>query len=144
MSKNKKEFFLIRWFKRMFLGARPELSAQDEEKIQTPMRQMVSNFVHKPLAMTGLIVFLAIFAFVMIGPKYWVLDLSEQDATLTNLPPSSNMMTVPEAMLKSGVADIAAGNTYGIYLSVSNRFRTNFCIHSTSTYNWNIYKLLNM
>ena len=114
MSKNRKEFFLVRWLKRMFLGARPELSAQDEEKIQTPMRQMLSNFLHKPLAMTGLIVFLAIFAFVMIGPKYWVLDLSEQDATLTNLPPSSDMMAVPEKMLAAGVADIAAGNTYGI------------------------------
>ena len=112
MSKNKKEFFLVRWLKRMFLGARPELSAQDEEKIQTPMRQMLSNFLHKPLAMTGLIVFLCIFAFVMIGPKYWVLDLSEQDATLTNLPPSNNMMAVPEEMLTVGVADIAAGNRW--------------------------------
>ena len=119
MSKNKKEFFLVRWFKRMFLGARPELSMEEEEKIQTPMRQMISNFTHKPLAMTGLIVFLAIFAFVMIGPKYWVLDLSEQDATLTNLPPSNNMMTVPEQMLKNGIADIAAGNTYGIGTDVN-------------------------
>ena len=114
MSKNKKEFFLVRWFKRMFLGNRPELSMEDEEKIQTPMKQMISNFVHKPLAMTGLIVFLCIFAFVMIGPKYWILDLSEQDVTLTNLPPSNNMMAVPEEMLAAGVADIAAGNTYGI------------------------------
>ena len=105
MSKNKKEFFLVRWFKRMFLGARPELSMEDEEKIQTPMRQMLSNFLHKPLAMIGLFVFLAIFIFVLIGPKYWVLDLSEQDATLVNLPPSNNMMDVPQAMLDAGVAD---------------------------------------
>ena len=121
MSKNKKEFFLVRWFKRMFLGNRPELSMEEEEKIQTPMRQMLSNFVHKPLAMTGLIVFLCIFAFVMIGPKYWILDLSEQDATLTNLPPSSNMMTVPEEMLNAGIADIAAGNTYGIGTDVNGK-----------------------
>ena len=119
MSKNKKEFFLVRWFKRMFLGQRPELSMEEEEKIQTPLRQMISNFVHKPLAMIGLIVFLSIFAFVMIGPKYWVLDLSEQDATLTNLPPSNNMMTVPEKMLSNGIADIAAGNTYGIGTDVN-------------------------
>lgn len=119
MSNKKKEFFLVRWFKRMFLGQRPELSMEDEEKIQTPMRQMVANFVHKPLAMLGLIVFLAIFVFVMIGPKYWPLDLSEQDASLTNLPPSNDMMNVPEAMLKAGVADIAAGNTYGIGTDVN-------------------------
>ena len=103
MSNKKKEFFLVRWFKRCFLGSRPELSTEEEEKIQTPVRAMVSNFAHRPLAMIGLIVFLAIFVFVMVGPHIWVLDLSEQDSTLTNLPPSSNMMDVPKALLDNGV-----------------------------------------
>lgn len=75
---------------------------------------MVANFVHRPLAMIGLIVFLAIFVFVMVGPHIWVLDLSEQDSTLTNLPPSRNMMEVPKALLANGVKDISSGNTYGI------------------------------
>ena len=114
MSNKKKEFFLVRWFKRCFLGSRPELSTEEEEKIQTPVRAMVSNFAHRPLAMIGLIVFLAIFVFVMVGPHIWVLDLSEQDSTLTNLPPSSNMMDVPKALLDNGVKDISSGNTYGI------------------------------
>ncbi len=114
MSSKKKEFFLVRWFKRMFLGDRPELSTMEEEKIQTPMRQMISNFVHKPLAMIGLIVFLSIFVFVMVGPSIWVIDLSDQDSTLTNLPPSNNMMAVPKEMIDNGIKDIASGNTYGI------------------------------
>ena len=114
MSNKKKEFFLVRWFKRCFLHERPELSTEEEEKIQTPMRAMVSNFIHRPLAMFGLIVFLAIFVFVMVGPHIWVLDLSEQDSTLTNLPPSSNMMQVPKALLDNGVKDISSGNTYGV------------------------------
>ena len=114
MSNKKKEFFLVRWFKRCFLHERPELSTEEEEKIQTPMRAMVSNFTHRPLAMFGLIVFLAIFVFVMVGPHIWVLDLSEQDSTLTNLPPSNNMMQVPKALLDNGVKDISSGNTYGV------------------------------
>ena len=114
MSNKKKEFFLVRWFKRCFLGDRPELSDEEEERIQTPVRAMVANFVHRPLAMIGLIVFLAIFVFVMVGPHIWVLDLSEQDSTLTNLPPSRNMMEVPKALLANGVKDISSGNTYGI------------------------------
>ena len=114
MSNKKKEFFLVRWFKRCFLHEHPELSTEEEEKIQTPMRAMVSNFTHRPLAMFGLIVFLAIFVFVMVGPHIWVLDLSEQDSTLTNLPPSSNMMQVPKALLDNGVKDISSGNTYGV------------------------------
>ena len=114
MSNKKKEFFLVRWFKRCFLHERPELSTEEEEKIQTPMRAMVNNFTHRPLAMFGLIVFLAIFVFVMVGPHIWVLDLSEQDSTLTNLPPSNNMMQVPKALLDNGVKDISSGNTYGV------------------------------
>ena len=114
MSNKKKEFFLVRWVKRCVLGDRAEVSFEDEEKIQTPMRAMVSSFVHKPLAMMGLIVFLAIFVFVIVGPHYWPLDLSDQDSSLTNLPPSNDMMAVPDALLKAGIADITAGNTYGI------------------------------
>ncbi len=53
MSNKKKEFFLVRWFKRCFLHERPELSTEEEEKIQTPMRAMVNNFTHRPLAMFG-------------------------------------------------------------------------------------------
>ena len=121
MSNKKKEFFLVRWFRRCFLHDRPELSTEEEERIQTPMRAMLSSFVHKPLAMMGLIVFLAIFVFVLVGPKIWPLDLSDQDASLTNLPPSRDMMSVPKEMLAAGVADIASGNTYGLGTDVNGK-----------------------
>ena len=121
MSNKKKEFFLVRWGRRCFLGDRAELSTEEEERIQTPMRAMLSSFVHKPLAMMGLIVFLAIFVFVLVGPKIWPLDLSDQDASLTNLPPSRDMMSVPKEMLAAGVADIASGNTYGLGTDVNGK-----------------------
>ena len=121
MSNKKKEFFLVRWEKRCFLGDRAELSTEEEERIQTPMRAMVASFVHKPLAMMGLVVFLAIFVFVLVGPRIWPLDLSDQDASLTNLPPSNNMMAVPKEMLAAGVADIASGNTYGLGTDVNGK-----------------------
>ena len=114
MKNQKKEFFLVRWFKRCFLGKRPELSLNEEEQVQTPLKTMVNNFLHKRLAMFGLIVFLCIFVFVLVGPKIWVLDLSEQDSTLTNLPPSQSMMAIPDALVKNGVAGVTAGNTYGM------------------------------
>ena len=44
MSNKKKEFFLVRWFKRCVLGDRAELSTEEEERIQTPMRAMLSSF----------------------------------------------------------------------------------------------------
>ena len=124
MQKKKKEFFLARWFKRCFLGERKELSLEQEEQIQTPVRQMVNNFLHKPLAMTGLIVFLCIFVFVLVGPHIWVLDLSDQDSTLVNLAPSNNMLSIPEQMVKEGIVDVSAGNTYGVGVSQAGKVYT--------------------
>ncbi len=114
MQKKKKEFFLVRWFKRCFMGNREELTLQQEEQIQTPGKTMLKNFLHKRLAMVGLIGFLVIFVFVLVGPHIWVLDLSDQDSTLTNIPPTSNMMDMPQALIDTGIQDIASGNTYGM------------------------------
>ena len=124
MQTKKKEFFLARWFKRCFLGERKELSLEQEEQIQTPVRQMVNNFLHKPLAMTGLIVFLCIFVFVLVGPHIWVLDLSDQDSTLVNLAPSNNMLSIPDQMVKEGIVDVSAGNTYGVGVSQAGKVYT--------------------
>ena len=121
MQKKKKEFFLARWFKRCFLGNREELTLQQEEQIQTPAKTMLKNFIHKRLAMVGLIGFLVIFVFVLIGPHIWVLDLSDQDSTLTNIPPTSNMMDMPQELIDAGIQDIASGNTYGMGIDESGK-----------------------
>lgn len=108
----KKEFFLKRWFLRAF-GPRKEMDILAEEQVQTPFRTFLKNFLHKKSAMTGLIIFLCILLFVIIGPKFWLLDLSEQDSTLVNMPPSSDLMNVPKE-LEGNVADIAAGVNYSV------------------------------
>ena len=121
MQKKKKEFFLVRWFKRCFLGKREELTLQQEEQIQTPAKTMLKNFLHKRLAMAGLIGFLVIFVFVLVGPHIWVLDLSDQDSTLTNIPPTNNMMAMPQALIDAGIRDVASGNTYGMGIDESGK-----------------------
>ena len=117
MSENKKkEFFLVRWFKRMFFGGHKEIEdLLKEEQVQTPLKIIIKNFFGKWTVRVGLTIYLAIFLFVLIGPRFFPLDLSDQDSTLINLPPGYNMMTLPEEM-EGNVADIAAGNTYGIGL----------------------------
>lgn len=125
MAKSKKKgFFLWRWLRRGVMGGDAEVrDILQEEQVQTPLRTVVNNFLHKKLAMTGLIVFLCIFLLVLIGPRYWVLDLSEQDSTLTNLPPGYNMMSLPKEMI-GNVADIAAGRTYGIGIDLDGHMYT--------------------
>ena len=125
MADNKKKgFFLTRWFKRAFLGPDHEArSILEEEQVQTPVRTIVQNFTRRKSAMIGVVVFLCIFLLVLIGPYIWVLDLSEQDSTLVNLPPSNSMMAVPEA-LQGSVRDIAAGRTYGIGIDLDGHMYT--------------------
>lgn len=123
-TKKKNEFFLARWFKRMFLGHHKEMmDIMQEEQLQTPFKTMVKKFLKKKTVIFALTVFVLIFALVLIGPKIWVLDLSEQDSTLTNLPPGYNMMSVPKEM-DGKVADIAAGSTYGVGISTEGKLYT--------------------
>ncbi len=94
-----------------------------EEQVQTPVRTMIRNFFSKTTVRIGLTGFILIFLFVLIGPRYWVLDLSEQDSTLVNLPPSQNMMNVPKE-LRGKIADIAAGRTYGVGIDTDGHVHT--------------------
>ena len=125
MSENKKkQFFLTRWFKRIFFGSSKEI--QDllkEEQVQTPFKMMAKNFFKKWTVRIGLSVYILIFLFVTIGPRFFPLDLSDQDSTLTNLPPGYNMMKLPEEM-NGKIADIAAGGTYGIGLDTDGKLYT--------------------
>lgn len=122
--KNKKGFFLARWFKRAFMGNDQEVrDIMAEEQVQTPFRTMVRNFLGKRTVRVGIFGFVIIFLFVLIGPRYWVLDLSEQDSTLVNLPPSQDMMNVPSE-LRGKIVDIAAGRTYGVGLDTDGHLHT--------------------
>ena len=124
MAGNKKGFFLTRWLKRMFMGNDGEVrDILKEEQVQTPFRTMAKAFFAKNTVRVGLCGFILIFLFVLIGPSIWVLDLSEQDSTLINLPPSNNMMSIPSEM-KGKVADIAAGQTYGVGLDTDGHLHT--------------------
>lgn len=102
-------------FTRLFGNRNRTLNFMEEEQLQSPGRMMVQNFLHNRLGMTGLIIFLIIFVFVMVGPSIWVLDLSYQDNTQINVPPGMNMLSVP-AELKGNIQDISPGTTYAVGL----------------------------
>lgn len=124
MAKNKRGFFLTRWLKRGVLGSDREIrDIMQEEQVQTPFRTMAKKFFAKHTVRIGLCGFILIFLFVLIGPSIWKLDLSEQDSTLVNLPPSNNMMSIPGAM-KGKIADIAAGRTYGVGVDTDGHIYT--------------------
>lgn len=119
----KKENKLASLFGRLFGNRNKQLSFMEEEQLQSPTRMIVRNFMSNKLGMTGLIVFLCIFLFVMIGPKFFVLDLSYQDNTQTNVPPISTMLSVPKE-LEGNVKDITPGTTYGVGIDNDGKIYT--------------------
>ena len=109
MEKKKKSTL----FTRLFGNRNKVTDFMTEEQLQSPGRLILKNFLHNRLGMIGLIVFLLIFLLVMIGPKFYPLDLSYQDNTQLNVAPGMNMMSIPDGM-KHKVADISPGTTYGV------------------------------
>ena len=124
MAKNKKTSTIGAAFARMFGMQKKERSFMEEEALQSPTRVAARNFFHRPTAVFGLVVFIMIFLLVMIGPYFMPIDLGHSDSNLTNIAPGCNMMSVPKQMRQEGVADIAAGQTYGIGLSKAGKVYT--------------------
>lgn len=124
MSKQKKSSFFGVVLKKMFGIKTNELNFMEEEALQSPGRVAVRNFFHKPTAVFGLVVFLIIFVFVMVGPYFFPIDLGYTDASLTNIGPGYDMMDVPEELLNEGVVDIVAGPTYGLGVGASGTVYT--------------------
>ncbi len=121
--KNKKKKSKSSLFGRLFGNRNKTMSFMEEEQLQSPGRLIAKNFLHNRLGMFGLIFFLLIFLFVMLGPYLFKLDLSSQDNTQINVPPGLNMMSVPDG-LKGNVQDISAGTTYGVGVDKDGKLYT--------------------
>ena len=107
-------------FSSLFGNRNKAYSVLEEEQVQSPGRLVLRNFLHNPLGMIGLTVFLAIFLFVMIGPRFFHLDLSYQDNTQTNVPPTMEMMSPPEEAI-GHLVDISPGTTFGVGVTDEGR-----------------------
>lgn len=111
--------FLSLLFIKLF-GGKQKLSLLEEEQIQSPMRTIVKNFKSNTLAMTGLSIFLLIFASVLIGPYFFPLDLSYSETSQLNVAPGLDLMNVPDS-LKGKVQDISVGPTFSVAVSTEGR-----------------------
>ena len=121
MAKNKKSSTIGSALRRMFGMQKKQLSFQEEEALQSPGRVIARNFFHRPTAVFGVVVFLAIFLFVMIGPIFMPINLGYSDASLANISPGYFMMDVPSQLISEGIHDIIAGPTYGLGLSENGK-----------------------
>ena len=122
MAKNKKKTSTFGTVLRRMFGLRKkEMNFMEEEALQSPGRVAARNFFHKPTAVFGLVVFLVIFIFVMVGPYIWVIDLGQSDSSMVNIGPGLSMMDVSDKLIKNGVRDIVPGATYGLGADMDGR-----------------------
>ena len=117
-KKNKKSFSSL-LFGNLF-GSKKELSILEEEQVQSPWRTVIRTFRSNKVSMTGLIVFLLIFATVMIGPLIKPVDLSFSETSQKDIAPGFDMMKVPQE-LQGKIADIAIGPTFSIGASTDGK-----------------------
>lgn len=101
-------------------GGKKALSIMEEEQIQSPLRTIIKNFKNNKLAMTGLCMFLLIFATVIFGPSISKLDLSYSETSQLNVAPGRNLLNVPDS-LQGKVADISVGPTFTVAVSTEGR-----------------------
>ncbi|MBQ1635399.1 MAG: hypothetical protein II102_02190, partial [Bacteroidales bacterium] len=109
MAKNKKGSI----FGRLFGNRNKVVDNLTEEQIQSPGKMMLNNFLSNKLGMTGLIIFLLILIFVVVGPYIFPIDLGDTDGTQQNVPPTRSMLSVPSG-LDGNVAAIAPGPTFSV------------------------------
>ncbi len=115
-NKKKQSFFNL-LFANLF-GGKKELSLMEEEDVQSPWRTVITTFKSNKVSMAGLIIFLSIFAVVIIGPLINPIDLSFSETSQKDVAPGFDMLNIPEA-LNGKVQDIAVGPTYSVGVSTN-------------------------
>ncbi len=124
---------LGRWFKRMFFGASKELTQEEQlfvEKIESPSVMTVKAFFRRKLAVGALVVLVAMFLFVFVGPFFFPINLTYTDPLQANMAPNYTLRKVPSELKDniksiSGFADFTVGvsrdNTLYIWGNTKNK-----------------------
>ena len=116
---------LWRWLSRMFMGASKSLAAEggnpmEVEALESPMRLAVKTFFRRKLAVGALILLIALFLLVFIGPLIWPMNAALTDANQASIAPTLSMRSVPRALRKEGIRDISSFGTFSVGVSQEN------------------------
>lgn len=113
-AKRPSTFSLI--FKRLFVGGRATddlLIKKKDDRYDSPSKQAVKRFFRKPLAVTAVVILVAMFLLVFIGPIFSPIDLSYTEPVHKNVAPTMSMMSLPGSMENSTVS-ISSQSTFSV------------------------------
>lgn len=122
----KRGFFatMKRWGKRAFFGAGKELTEDEKfavEKLESPSVMAVKAYFRRPIAVIALVVLIALFLFVFIGPLIVPMDVNYTDPLQANLAPNYSFMKVP-ADLANDIREISGFGSFTVGVSNSDEF----------------------
>ena len=112
-----------RWFSRMFFGAGKELKEVDifeVEKLESPTRLAVKAFFRRKLATGALIILIALFLLVFIGPLLVPMDVNFTDPAQANIAPTLAMRSVPSG-LKNDIRAINGFSNFTVGVDKNNK-----------------------
>ena len=127
-----------RWTKRMFMGGANAFYKEKEnegesgeeekidakifeiEKIVSPGKQRLNNFLSKKLAVGATVVLALIFAVMMIGPIFNPYVADYEEGSQKNIAPGMNMMSVP-GWMDEEIENISSVSKFSVGLSKSGK-----------------------
>lgn len=115
----KKKSFLHLLFINLF-GGKKKMTTLEEEDIQSPWQVVRSSFRSDKVAMIALIVFLAIFITMLIGPLILPIDLSFAETSQKHVAPGRDLMKYPKE-LEGKVLDISIGASHSVGVSTDGK-----------------------
>ncbi len=120
MSEKKKSFFKKANKKNAApenMSAEERAKAADVEEIVSPMRQIVNNFLERKLAVGALVLLIAMFITMFVGPLFMPkYSDSYTDVTQQNIAPTMKLATVP-GELKNDIKMIDGYGSFTVGLS---------------------------
>lgn len=139
---------IVRWTKRMFFGGANAWFAETKkkeneekkedvfavEKIVSPGKQRIKNFLSKKLAVGATCVLALIFAVMMIGPLFNPYNPEAFEESQKNIEPGMTMMNVPGSM-KDEIKSISSVSKFSVGLSESGEVAV---WGSTGGLNWSV------
>ena len=125
-NKKRSSFLLI--LTKLFVGNKIADMTVDDERYDSPGKLAVKRFFRKPLAVGAVVVLVAMFAFVIIGPMIDPIDLSYSESLHANIAPTMSMMKIP-AEMKEDPRSISSYGSFTVGVSKEGK-----------VYTWGYYK----
>ncbi len=89
---------IFRTITRTLMGTKASEMTIEDERYDSPGKLAVKRFFRTPIAVGALVILIAMFLFVFIGPSFFPIDYSYTETLHTNVAPTMNLMTLPEEL----------------------------------------------